>query len=189
MTWCNVWNFAKGAGQIAPAITALVALAAAAIALWSISAQRSIARKRAAIDFFLKTETDSYMLNAWGQFEKARDLAKDCTDIPAFKKTPHWQALRNYLNLHELMAVAVNKQVLDESVCFNFWRGELHRAYRDSRRVIEYIQSQPDEKQTYTELVKLYSDWSKRSDFGLREELAPMTGRDGIDSTRHPANS
>lgn len=43
----------------APLITTDIAVAAVLIAMYSVLVQRSVARKRAAIDFFLKTEMDS----------------------------------------------------------------------------------------------------------------------------------
>ena len=48
--------------KFAPIATATIALIAAVVAFVAIKVQRSIARKRAALDFFLKTETDQ-----WGQ--------------------------------------------------------------------------------------------------------------------------
>ena len=148
--------------SIPQCITAIIATCALGLAYVSLQAQKTTARKRAAVDFFLKTETDNYMLTAWKEFEEAREAVRDSDDIAAFKKTAHWIPLRNYLNLHELIAVGVNQQVLDDSVCFDFWRGELNRAYRDCAKAIEYIQGCPDEKKTYSEVIALYSNWSKR---------------------------
>jgi hypothetical protein len=164
MSWECFWTVAQDVGKVAPVITACVALGAAWIALRSIATQKLIARKRAAIDFFLKTETDNYMITAWKAFETARQAVKECNDIRAFaeKETERWAHLRNYLNLHELMAVGVRQQVLDDSVCFDFWRGELFRAYRDCKVAIEHIQTTPGEKGTYVELVALHEQWSKR---------------------------
>jgi hypothetical protein len=58
MSWTDVWTFSQNAGKVAPVLTASIAVVAACIAVRSIEAQKLIARKRAAIDFFLKTETD-----------------------------------------------------------------------------------------------------------------------------------
>jgi hypothetical protein len=44
---------------LAPIATAGIAAVATCIAVYSISAQRSVARKRAALDLFFKTELDS----------------------------------------------------------------------------------------------------------------------------------
>jgi hypothetical protein len=53
----------------APLITPLVAVIAGTIALYSIHVTRSIARKRATIDFFLKTEADSSIVKLFQQFD------------------------------------------------------------------------------------------------------------------------
>ncbi len=45
----------SAAAELSPIVTAAIALLAAFIAVVSILNQRSIARRRAAIDFFLKT--------------------------------------------------------------------------------------------------------------------------------------
>jgi len=52
------FNGLETVAKLAPIGTALIALSAAIIALLAILAQMHIARRRAAIDFFLKTEVD-----------------------------------------------------------------------------------------------------------------------------------
>jgi hypothetical protein len=55
-------------GTLPQWVTAAVAVAAGFIAIWNIRSQREIARKRAAFDVFLKTETDEKMLTAYDNF-------------------------------------------------------------------------------------------------------------------------
>jgi hypothetical protein len=45
--------------------TAFIATAALGVATWSLATQKAVARRRAAIDFFLKTEMDEKMLAAY----------------------------------------------------------------------------------------------------------------------------
>jgi hypothetical protein len=148
------------AGTAPQWLTVFIALSAAILAWHSIETQKATARKRAAIDFFIKTETDSYMLTAWKAYEEARVAVRDCDDLDAFSKGEHWRPLRDYLNLHELLAVGVKKEVLDPSVCYDFWRNELTRAYRDCIHAIKFIQRQKDQEKTYCEVVDLYEQWS-----------------------------
>jgi cbb3-type cytochrome oxidase subunit 1 len=58
MAWPDLsdWSFWEHLGRIAPIITAAIAFGAATLALVSLRTQVDIARKRAAIDVFLKTE-------------------------------------------------------------------------------------------------------------------------------------
>jgi anti-sigma-K factor RskA len=60
----HAWNW-----RTAPQwITAFIAFVAGAIAVWSIVSQRSIARKRAPVDVFIKTEMDEKMIVAYDRF-------------------------------------------------------------------------------------------------------------------------
>jgi hypothetical protein len=43
------------------------------------------------------------------------------------------------LNIHELVAVGVYKNVLDRDVCYDFWGDELIHARRNAIRVIEHV--------------------------------------------------
>jgi hypothetical protein len=58
MSWLFDIKTWEEVGRIAPVATAVVAAAAAVIAYSALRVQRDLARKRAALDFFLKTETD-----------------------------------------------------------------------------------------------------------------------------------
>jgi hypothetical protein len=41
----------------------------------------------------------------------------------SFANTGDYWAIRNYLNLHELLSVGVLKKVFDKEVCYDFWSG------------------------------------------------------------------
>lgn len=125
----------------APIVTATAAVTAVIIATISILVQRSIARKRAAIDFFLKTEMDDKLLIAYDDFNKGISALAAATSIEDFSKTDEYQSIRKYLYIHELMAVGIRKGIFDKKVCHDFWSDVLTRAYRDAKRVIDYVQS------------------------------------------------
>jgi hypothetical protein len=139
-------------------------------ALWaankSINSQREIARKRAAMDFFVKTEMDQDTLKSHKRFNDAVDklISHLASGDPCagFVATPEYWHIRDYLNLHELMAVGLNTQVYDDDVCFAFWSRELEQAYEKTLPLIQHIQNMPDEKDTYTELVKVTEGWLKK---------------------------
>ena len=65
MNWVDIKACAEEVAKLAPIGTAFIAILAASIALWSLCTQKSIARRRAAIDFFPKTEMDDTMLKAY----------------------------------------------------------------------------------------------------------------------------
>jgi len=147
-------------------LTALIAGGALIVALRSIESQREIARKRAAMDFFTRTETDKHTLDQYKAFKTACEKLKQHLEnkqlLEDFSKTDEYFQIRDYLNVHELMAVGINRDVFDDSVCENFWSGELYRACRDAGPLIEWIQKQPGENETYTEFVKVNKRWRKR---------------------------
>ena len=62
-------SFREAVVGIAPLITALIALGAATIALTAMNVQRDTAKRRAAIDFFPKTEMDNKIIDAYDHFE------------------------------------------------------------------------------------------------------------------------
>jgi Domain of unknown function (DUF4760) len=160
-------------GTVPQWLTALIAGGALIAATVSISSQREIARKRAAMDFFAKTEMDRDTLTSHKKFTDA--VAKLDTHVKAgnpcsgFVSTLEYWDIRDYLNLHELMAVGVRNDVFDDQVCFNFWSRELGDAYRRTKPLIEHIQTkEADEQETYTELVRLAKLWLQREPTGPR---------------------
>jgi Domain of unknown function (DUF4760) len=154
-------------GTVPQWLTALIAGGALIAAAVSIRSQREIARKPAAMDFFAKTEMDRDTLASHKKFTDA--VAKLDTHLKAgnpcsgFVSTPEYWHIRDYLNLHELMAVGVRNDVFDDQVCLNFWSRELSDAYRRTKPMIEHVQTKEvDEQDTYIELVRLAKLWSER---------------------------
>lgn len=146
-------------------ITTAIAGGALLTAVVSIKVQREIARKRAAMDFFTKTEMDKHTLEAYKDFTESVAVFKEHLlkgRLNEFKGTHSYWAIRDYLNFHELMAVGINRNVFDDFVCFDFWSGELSRAVTDTRPLIEYIQNQPNGENVYIELLKVEGRWSRR---------------------------
>jgi hypothetical protein len=148
-------------------VTVVVAVFALGTAIVSISTQKAIARKRAAIDFFLKTEMDGDTKKSHDEYQKAIDPLKmivtDKGEMQnSFAETKPYWAIRNYLNLHELLAVGVLKKIFDEEVCYDFWSGELVLAYLDALPLIKYVQAQKNSKNVYIELEKLAMRWKTR---------------------------
>jgi hypothetical protein len=140
--WENLWSwdFWGHLGKVAPVMTVL----AVAIAVWSLASQKRIARRRAAIDFFLKTETDAHMLEAHRLYRQAVEVLQSEPDVALFAGSgdyeEHYTALRRYLNVHELLAVGVNHKVFDTKACKAFWSGELEDAFCECNRLLLHLQ-------------------------------------------------
>jgi hypothetical protein len=77
----------KEAAEYAPLVTASVAALAIAVAVSSILVQKSVARRRAAIDFFLKTDMDEKVVKAFDDFNAAVVHLNGSNSVEEFAKT------------------------------------------------------------------------------------------------------
>jgi hypothetical protein len=147
--------------KLAPIGTALIALGAATIALIAIGAQIHIARRRAAIDFFLKTEIDRTAIDLYKAF---KEHAPSMSSIPSISIEPvatHYIDIRSWLNICELIAVGVNKDAFSKSVSLDYWGDVIPSSYRTAEPLINDIRSKDGSKHTYVELEKLAKRWDK----------------------------
>jgi hypothetical protein len=159
----------------APLIAATTAIIAGCIALAAIRTQKSIARKRGAIDFFLKTDMDKAMIDAHALFESAviafaEHLRDQNNTVETFCKTPEYKNVRAYLNIHELVAVGVKNKVFDETVCYNFWSDALIQHSREADRLIKHWSEKEGGEASYLELRKLNVKWKKRTERWQKKE-------------------
>ncbi len=142
-----------------PLMTPIVASVVGGIALYSIHEQRKIARRRAAIDFFLKTDMDKAMVDAYGHYLKGVEVLNQAASMADFHKTPEYTHVRAYLNIHELVAVGIKNKVLDETTCYNYWSAVLVGHCEETKTLISYIRTLPGEAHTYIEAVELAKKW------------------------------
>jgi hypothetical protein len=153
-------------GTLPQWVTGGVAVAAGIIAIWNIKSQREIARKRAAFDVFLKTETDEKMLTAYDNFHAGIIEMKKATSMEEFctseQTRPHYLWIRKYLNVHELIAVAIRENVLDSNVCYSYWADALTNGYSDASPVLDFVRDRPKNKYTYSDLAALNAEWLTR---------------------------
>src|SRR5262245_54111518 len=97
MSWVTqAWHSVpwKDIAQYAPIVTASVAVVAAGFAWRSIHVQRTLARKRAMVDVFLKTEMDDKIVAAYDAYLEGIDALKNVGDMDAFSKTDNYKAIR-----------------------------------------------------------------------------------------------
>jgi len=146
--------------KLAPIGAALIALGAAGIALWAILAQRNIARRRAAIDFFFKTEMDDKAIELYNKFKKRAPLV---SSAPEPWLHEDYEDIRTFLNICELIAVGVNKRTFSRNVSFHYWRDVIPKSYRTTEELINRIRNTPEHGSPYTyiELEKLAKRWDK----------------------------
>jgi Domain of unknown function (DUF4760) len=113
--------------KLAPIGTALIALAAAIIAWCAILAHRDIARRRAAIDFFFKTEIDEKALALYNKFKA---YAPSMTSVPPTTANRDvYNDIRAWLNICELIAVGIAGGAFSESVSKAYWGDVIPNSY------------------------------------------------------------
>lgn len=174
MGWDDAVRYAPLA---TPVVAATAATVAGCIALYSVSAQRLIARRRAALDIFLKTELDKGVSEAYDTYKESVDafIKKTNISVAQFEKdeSKDYTKICSCLNINELIAVGIRSGVLDEDVCYEFWGGELIQRAEDCKRVVEYCQEK--NPYAYKEMEHLGMRWRQRRDKELEADRARRT--------------
>jgi hypothetical protein len=154
--------------SIAPIGTLVVALCALAVATWSLLAQKGLARRRAAIDFFLKTEMDEKLLVAYDKYRTAVDDLRSTTDLDAFCKSENYHHVRSYLNILELMAVGIENSTFDERICYVYLKGFILDAIADTAKLIDHIRAKHNADLYFRSLRGLHYRWMTNPELALR---------------------
>lgn len=151
-----------------PLITPSIAVIAGGIALYSIHVTRSIARKRATIDFFLKTEADSSIVKLFQQFDahlvKVKKQMEEGTPFREITNTDEYKTVHACLNMHELIAVGISNKVFDKKVAYNYWSGALVLHCKDAAQLIDASRAEPDDLSAYIAMLALNERWRKKLD-------------------------
>jgi hypothetical protein len=148
--------------------TTVIATAALVVATWSLLAQKAVARRRAAIDFFLNTEMDEKMLAAYNIYVQSKAKMNTCSDMTEFCRTEHYDHVRAYLNILELMAVGVHHKTFDQRICFVYWCDFIKGAVKDCRPLLDHLRKLPSGSLSYRDLVRLEKRWSSAKRFWQR---------------------
>ena len=159
------------AARFAPIATATIALFAASVAVIAVLVQRDTAQRRAAIDFFLKAETDDGLIQAYAKFHEL------VPKIPAIilKQNLNYNdaeycALRKWLNLCELIAVGIRLGGFSMKVSYDYWGYVLPDTYTQSLALIQHIRRTPalGGPKTFYDLERLAAHWAKKDDRSTR---------------------
>ena len=153
------------AAEFAPIVTAIIALLAALIAVISILDQRNIARRRTAIDFFLKTQMDATGIELYNDFRRIAPGIAAITSMESFVATPEHSRVRSFLNVCELIAVGINENVFSERVSYAYWGDVLPWSYQAAEPLIKYVRQRQGEgtPSTYRDLERVAKDWAERN--------------------------
>jgi hypothetical protein len=164
--WGWVQSYADSHVLYAPLMTPVVALGAGCVAIYAVHVQRKIARRRAATDFFLKTEMDDPLLTRFFNFESkvgALNAAMTPTTTMAeLNAMTDYPAIRSYLNIHELIAVGIRLKVFDRKVCYHYWSNIFVEHCNAADKVIEVSRKAPEHRKQFSELLSLKHRWEKK---------------------------
>lgn len=156
-------QFFEEAAKLAPLGTAAIALGAACIAWSAIKSQKDIARRRAAIDFFSKTETDEKLIMLYDTFKSEIKMVTQGAPISSIVNSQHYKDLRAFLNLCELIAVGIRRKAFSDDVSFHYWADVLRDSFRDAKPLIDYVRKAESTPATYCDLEWLCSvKWKYR---------------------------
>jgi hypothetical protein len=160
MSW---GSFFQDAAKYAPLATAFIALCAAGIAWRAMYVHRDVARRRAAIDFFLKTEMDAEALELYERFRRISVVTVRSIPAPRKYELDEYKDARRFLNICELIAVGVNHGAFSEHVSKAYWGDVLPRSYKKMAALIMDIRNSNDEGgiETYIDLERLCDRWSR----------------------------
>jgi hypothetical protein len=157
------WPSLDTLSKIAPIFTAGVAFVGAVAAVASILYQGRLARRRGAIDFFLKTDIDAEIVNLYERFKRIDVVALRSTPTPIKQTLAEYKDARYFLNICELIAVGINNSAFSETVAKAYWGDVIPSCYAKMRMFIQDVRSSDDEggKDTYCDLEKLCKGWDE----------------------------
>jgi hypothetical protein len=155
----------SNAGDLAQIVTAAIAFLGALIAAVSILNQRNIARRRAAIDFFHRTQMDATGIELYNDFRRIAPGIAAITSMESFVATPEHSRVRAFLNVCELISVAINENVFSERVAYAYWGDVLPWSFRAAEPLIQYVRQRPGEgtPSTYRDLERVARLWAGRN--------------------------
>jgi Domain of unknown function (DUF4760) len=155
----------SNAADLASILTAAIAFLGAMIAAVSVINQRSIARRRAAIDFFHRTQMDATGIELYNDFRRIAPGIAAVTSMESFVATPEHSRVRAFLNVCELISVAINENVFSERVSYAYWGDVLPWSFQAAQPLIQYVRQRQGEgtPSTYRDLERLAKLWGERN--------------------------
>jgi hypothetical protein len=152
----------------APIITATIAFSTACIAVWALRSQLDMARRRATIDFFVKTEMDEKLIDAYNEFRSELPNVEAVVSRSVIKDTDEdYRRLIKWLNVCELLAVGIRLRAFSDTIAFDYWGYVIPDAYRKSLPFINRVRETPNlgaGPMSLCDLEHLSNEWAKRDE-------------------------
>jgi uncharacterized protein DUF4760 len=150
---------------VAPLITAVIATIAGAVAVISILVTKQLARRRATIDFFLKTEADKSIVEIFQRFDESLEAVYQFIDagksLKEIARTKEYKDIHACLNIHELLAIGISTKVFDKKVAYHYWSAALVSHRKQAERLISFSTEDPSDYSAYLGMITLSEEWEK----------------------------
>lgn len=130
---------------------------AALIALWGVASQRALARRRATVDYITRLESDKDVLEANQRFI---ELAKAPGGLAPYaeedrEKEPDTQKIKVVLNTYELVAIGVQRGVMDFELYKRWHCGGVLRYWGYAKPFAERLRERTGNQALYHEFEVL----------------------------------
>lgn len=136
----------------------LTGLVASAVGFWGIFSQRAIARRRFTIELLARTEADKDMIEARKQFiSLANEEGGLAKYAEASKEScPQTHVIRQILNEHELIAIGIQRGVID-LVSYRRWnRSAVIKFWSISSAFVKRLRERTHNDALYHEFEQMY---------------------------------
>jgi hypothetical protein len=136
---------------------------ASMIAVWAIISQRAIAARKATLDFIRESESDNDLIQARTLF-LALATAPDGLGKWAAQEhvnSNEARAIRTVLNEHELVAIAIQRGILDDTTYRRFCRSIMLQRWKHALPFVHARRARSGNKalfHEFEELAKWYDD-------------------------------
>lgn len=149
-----------GAQWLGPFAILASASIGAYVATQSIARAREIARLRATLDVILKTESDTHFQSIYSTFTSERSRNGGLVALTDAKSDQEHAAKRkvdDFLNHYELIAISIEKGILDEGFYTSWMKTSFIKHYNQSKEYIAAVRK--TNAKAYTEFEALALKW------------------------------
>ena len=130
--------------------------------MFSIGAQRSVAKKRAAIDLILRSETIEF-IEYQGVFDELI-AKKELLTILSPRNGNDYEKrrkVRELLNHYELLAIAIETETIDEDFVKQYQRSTTIETWKNAEELIIEIRKRTENENAFIHFARLAEKWEK----------------------------
>ena len=108
---------------------------------------------------------DATGIELYNDFRRIAPGIGAITSMESFVATPEHSRVRSFLNVCELISVAINENVFSERVAYAYWGDVLPWSFRAAEPLIQYVRQRPGEgtPSTYRDLERVARLWTERN--------------------------